>query len=860
MPNSRSFLVFSILFLCYSLGLAQKIETYSARDGIPAWEGIRSATAAEAATRLGEASLRSASPKREVPSRSQIWNTQPEQLYSPFVSQIFYEIGYELANSKDISPSKIEQAIVFLTAAMNLDSSASYIRPLLIELACRSTKVDYSEMVYYAIEDYVDKSADLEVVRCAIQFLLEQLNSREDREVLLKAMFKNLGEKNLVLRSELATLLGVLMAEKPDLNSAKFYLMQAYNNNRYNRLAFEKLAELIPEQISPVDYLEQKRLTLRENPLDIEATLAFAQYAERLELYEIAAGAYEYCADLFGYLYPSEPLPARIYLPMAISYYNTRQNQRCLQIAAEMRQKGRFDLLLEAIAGKAAMKIGDTEQANRIFQTVEEKAQQLLKQGPQVGATPLWALDDSSTLGINATQFAWFYCFVVPDEHKALDWANRAYSTEPNSPAAAALLAYSLMMNQQTEWAKPLINNLKRSQIADLTLAQIQLNQAQKDSAINTLMSAVAKDPGSFEAEHAKELLGQLGATYAQPFEPNAILTALEDSFGQTLVPTFNKPEEIISVRLNVRSNEFFYGSAIDGTVVITNNSREPLVISDDGLFRGNIRIDAEIGGDITKDIPNLVSRRIGTALLIEPGSSNLTSIRLVTGQLRQVLLAHPQASLEIKFTIYIDPVTTEQGEVANRLTYIEPTKLHIKRPGIELSGKYLINQFNSISTEQTGQKIKTAELFTGLLLEQQAMANRKPLYRYLYADWMPTMLKSALIHESGLLRNPADGEWVVKTRTMAGMLSLTLDHEITQAVAENLNNTNWPVRMMALYLLAKDADSEFAKVLDWAAKNDSNKLVRDMAVALGNSKPQIHRPVELMTPGEAESLLPIVK
>ncbi len=849
MPNSRSFLVFSILLFCSSLGWAQRIETYSAIDEIPTSEDIYLATAVQAATRFGEA-----------PSRSQIRDMPSEQLYSPLVSQVFYEIGYELANSKDISSSKIEQAVVFLTAAMDLDSGASYIRPLLIKLACQSTQADYSEMVYYALEDYVDGSADLEVVRYAIRFLLEQLNSREEREVLLKAMFKNLGNKNLVLRSELATLLGVLMAEKPDVKAAQFYLVQAYNSNKYNKLAFEKLVELMAGQISPVEYLEQKRLTLRENPLDIEAALTFAQYAERLELYETAASAYEYCADLFGYLYPSEPLLARIYVPMAISYYNTQQNQQCLQIAAELRQKGRFDLLLEAIAGKAAMKIGDTEQANQIFWSVEEKARQLLEQGPQVGATPLWVLEDSSTLSVNATQFAWFYCFVVPDERQALDWANKAYSTEPNSPAAAALLAYSLVMNQQIEWAKPLINNFKRSQIADLTLAQIQLKQAQKDLAVNTLKSVVSRDPGSLVAERAKELLAQHGASYAPPFEPNAILTALENSFGQTLVPEFTKPEEIISVRLNVRGNEFFYGSRIDGTVIITNNSREPLVISDDGLLRGNIRIDAEVSGDIKKDIPNLVSSRIGNALLIEAGSSILTPVRLVTGQLGQILLAHPQASLEIKFTIYIDPVITEQGQVTNRLTYVEPGKLLIRRPGITLTSKYLINQFNLISTGQTGQKIKTAELFTGLLLEQQAMGNRKPLYRYLYADWMPTMLKSALIHESGLLRNSADGEWVVKTRTMTGMLSLSLDPEITRAVAENLNNTNWPVRMMALYLLAKNADGEFAKVLDWTAKNDSNKLVRNMAVALGAFRPQTPEPAELMTPGEPGSLSPVLK
>ncbi|MBA7669772.1 hypothetical protein ES703_77906 [subsurface metagenome] len=68
----------------------------------------------------------------------------------------------------------------------------------------------------------------------------------------------------------------------------------------------------------------------------------------------------------------------------------------------------------------------------------------------------------------------------------------------------------------------------------------------------------------------------------------------------------------------------------------------------------------------------------------------------------------------------------------------------------------------------------------------------------------------------------------------MAEMLSLPLDYELISAVAKNLNNTNWPVRMMAVYLLSKNADRNFDNVLDWTAKNDSSKFVRDMAIALG--------------------------
>jgi len=170
---------------------------------------------------------------------------------------------------------------------------------------------------------------------------------------------------------------------------------------------------------------------------------------------------------------------------------------------------------------------------------------------------------------------------------------------------------------------------------------------------------------------------------------------------------------------------------------------------------------------------------------------------------------------------------------VTNSLTNIEPAKLVIKRQGTNLTAKYLRNRFSSLTKGRQGQKTKAAQLFTGLLAEQNAMANREPLYKFMYADWMPAMLKSALLH------NLTDDDWVVKAHTMVSMLSLPLDYELIEALAENLNDTHWPVRMMAIYLLTKNQDSNFAKVLDWTVKYDSNKFVRDMAIALGATIPE---------------------
>jgi len=758
-----------------------------------------------------------------------------EHLFSSSVGQRFYEVAYELANSEDVTASEAEQAIIFLTATMNLDSRANYVHPVLIKLACQHPEEDASELVSYLLANYVDESADLEVIREGISYLLGRLNSREEREKTLEEMLRNLGSKNKVLGSELDTLLGLLMAEKADLEAAQFHLMRAYNSNRYNKLAFEKLAEFVPEQIDPAMWLEYLRLGLRENPLNMAVALAFAQYAEELELYETAGDAYEYCADLFRFLYPSVPrqndvsqssfgggLPVYIYLPWAISSYNTQRGQhKCLQIASDLRQSGRFDLLLEAIAGKAAAKIGDERQANQILKAAESKALELVF-GNQESA-------DYELQTTNYEKLAWFYCFAMPDANKALEWANKVYSVEPNSANAASILAYSLVMNRRAEWAKPLIDNYEQNQIAALTLAQIQLARKQHDSAIETLKSAIAKDPGSLAAERAKEILAEQGKEYIAPIDPDIILTVLKNNFGKAVVPTFVSPEKTISARLNLKGSKlFYYGSDFGGTVTITNNSPELLIVSDDGLFKGSIRIDADISGDLDKKIPNLLSVKIRPSLPVEPGRSIFIPVRLFTGELRQILLTYPQASLNIEFTVYLDPVTNADGKLTNTLAWIEPAKLMIKRPGIELSRRYLQNRLNSLSKGQQGQKINTAQLFTGLLMEQHTMAGREPLYKFKCADWMPALLKSALVQTT------ADDDWTVKVHTMAGLLSLPLDYELISAAAENLYDTHWPCRLMAVFLLAKSQDSGFRKVLDSTAKYDSNELVREMAIALG--------------------------
>ncbi|MHC4271376.1 MAG: tetratricopeptide repeat protein, partial [Planctomycetota bacterium] len=364
-------------------------------------------------------------------------------------------------------------------------------------------------------------------------------------------------------------------------------------------------------------------------------------------------------------------------------------------------------------------------------------------------------------------------------------------------------------------------------------LAKIAIKQGNTESSIEYLNSAIKKDPASFEADIAKNILAQQGGQYIPGIDAELTMQMLQSELNMPVIPQFVTPQDIISVNINVRGSRFSYGTALDGYIAITNNSSQPVIISDNSLFQGNVRIDATITGDINMKIHNLIKKKVLPSSPIQPNRNLLIPLQLSTGQLKDILKTYPQASLEIEFTAYIDPVTDFNGTVSNNLKQIVPASVMVSRTGIDLTRRYLQNRFDTMSTGRYGQKMQTAQLFIGLLQEKNAMVNQPASYKFMYADWMPELLKSAITESL------SDRDWTVKSNTMAEMLSLGLDYELTNAVAGNLNDTQWPVRFMALYLLAKNQGSEFTKVLDWHAEYDTNIIVRDMAIALGGKKPQ---------------------
>ncbi len=762
-----------------------------------------------------------------------------EELFSPSNARMFHKLAYELYILSEPDSKEARLAVILLDVAINLDNRAGYIFPDILNLCSQFVERDYSIAVDWAFKSYVDDRADLEVTKRAVRYLLEKLNTRKEREEKLISLLRDMEEKSPVLASELMTQLGLLSVEKGDAGSAIRHLTKAYNLNMYNKLAFAKLAELAQltgRRMPPMTYARDLRLAMGANPLNIKAIFAFAQFMEKQGLYGIGASAYEYSAQLFNYLYPKQSLPASIYLPWALASYNTQRGQgRCLDLARRLRQGGQFDIVLEAIAGSAARKIGDNAQSRQILEAAGQKAERMLGDGAAAG-------------DITAEKLAWFYCFGWPDTQKALAWANRAYSANPDSVTTKSVLAYALIMNKQTELAAELIGDLhQRDQIAALTQAMVQLAGEDKESAIKILKIAVAMDPGSLAGEKANTLLAENGSEYVTGANPEMLMAALRNRFGKRIVPRFRTVDKIISARLSLGGSEFLYGAEFGAKLVVKNESSDAVVISQDGIFKGGIRVDADVRGDIKAHIPNLITKKVRPSAAIEPEYYAAIPLDLMTGSLRTLLLTHPQASVQIEFTVYLDPIADADDKIRSAIRGIEPVRTVVKRPGVVITRKYLMQRLDVLAKGQVGQKLRAAELFVGLLMEQYAMAKSGMSYRLVHVE--QTLLIDAV------RKSLADKDWMVKLQTMAAMLPFPVapDYDLTRAVSDNLGDSHWPVRIMALYLLSSLQGDAFKPVLDWTAKYDPTSQVRSVAIVLGADVPQFSQPPGITSGQEQE-------
>lgn len=747
---------------------------------------------------------------------------EEQTLFSDSTAELFVQQARQIHYQDPLNPQTIDEAMTFLDAALALDNTSVSIAEQILKIGTANCMVgaDYSRDITWALARQVDAQADLQVLTNAVRCLLEQQNSRLDREVLLQELLRKYGQQNDAFASDLATQLGLLAVEKADLQSATDWLSYAYELNPYNQLAFVKLQELSSEQnlsLKPDVYLTQLRRAIDLDPYNLNYVLLYADTLKRMQSYDIASQVYEYAAKVYAFEYPQKPLDETLFLSWVLCCYHVpRQESKCIQIIEEYSDPERFDLMLEAVAGRASLKLGQVERGKATLEAAGKKAERLLSEKGL--AQPIYP-----------EQLAWYYSFVLERPEKALAWANRAFKEAPQRAGVKDIFAYTLAQSGQMELAKEYAEPLeKTSQIASLTMAMEAIAANDQSRGLELLKSTIAMKPESFVAEKALQLLKSQGSDYVVPASVSMAETALKEKYGNRVAPVFVTPAKRFSAKLLFNGSEFFYGNEFEPKLVIENTASDPFVIGANSFLQGVLRIDAVVSGDLNVEFPSLLRKQFRPLRPILPGEYVSVPLGLYTGKLRKLLETYPQANVDVAFTVYLDPVEKEDGGVGNALTGIEAVRGQIHRSGIALTRDFLIQRLDTLAKGQQGQQLRALRLFAGLLAEQQAFETDGALFKYVRLD--PALLVDSV------RRGLRDENWKIRIQALDSLYSLgiQLDADMIQDVSANLNNEIWPVRLMAMVLLDQADPASFQQVLDWIALNDTSPLVRRMAHDLG--------------------------
>ncbi len=756
-----------------------------------------------------------------------------EKITSQKVAALFLNMAQGLSYDPNMSERQADLAVLWLEGAQELKESDLPILPVLLDVVTRFPPRDHTDLMLQALRETPLVAKNVGFIKAALSYILAGLHSSVEQQRFLESMVDELGGKIDEIDSELALLLGLVAQQAGRNPDAQTFFLKAYRLDATNGIAFSKLSEMIPDKISAGMFLSHLRTGIQVAPLNLDNALAFAQYAERLELYSVAAGAYAYCADLFKYLYPDQLLPPHIYLPWAMSVYNDGQKlAQIMEIAQRVRQGDRFDIFMEAIVGKAADKAGRREEGTQIFNHTVEVSQRLLQENEDQPS------DSNSVHQIGPKQLAWFYNFALKDRAKALDWSNRAYADDPNSTVSKSLLAYSLVMLDQLEYASALLDKAGDSQIALMARAQLALKKDQHDAGIKALQKAITKDPGSLVAEEAKRLLAANSIQYHPPYSPSDLLQELAKTFGPKVLPEFRSPDKAFTLSAGTQSPALAYTQDLEISLSLSNHLESSLRIGKGGLVEGWVRIDAQVTGDAEQTFPKLVQKHLFIDQWLPTSSLVTIPLDLSQSALGQWLSQRPQADVEVHLTITLDPVE-DKDSVRCRLSGLKPITLSVQRPKVNINPQWLQNQYNDIAAGTPERKIEIAKWFSGLLKEIQIvqMLGQAP-YPLKAADWLAPNLETGLAGEKNLLLDPGRTAWPVRVCSMACLQGLSLDAQLSGALSKNLRHPYWPVRFMAIYILSRSYGKGFNQVLQWTATYDKHARVRTLAELLQASLP----------------------
>ncbi|TFH64665.1 MAG: hypothetical protein E4G91_05095 [Candidatus Zixiibacteriota bacterium] len=763
------------------------------------------------------------------------------------------------------SDRRLREACLLLHAAVQMDPSNAQAWCDLMTLLS-SPVIDDPGRATDALVQYSQlKPNDNAPIDSWISYQLDSFNERKEREYFLSKNLPML-QKYPYVQSKAMTQLAILTFEKGAIDEARNLFSQALSISGYNFDALARMLNLPPasqvfQEGTPPETIEAgkryvaenrkilavilRRMQLRANPYDLQATLHLIDILEGYGCGKMAQKYYEHAYKLLELQSGPPGVKEELRLKQLVGSYNLEQYQLCVRLAEDYLLSRPDDLLVNGVLALVMKKLEKHNEASYILNQAIKKAIDKLGQDQQI-APALRA------------ELAWFFCFINPDPAGALEYAQSAYRDSDQDARVRNILAYAHVMNNQWDQGEALLTNSDPNDpIAAMTAVEILLSRNEQAGALARL-KAVDVNRAGILTEKIKQKLQELEpklepvlspeeTTPAIPGQNNVAITppeAMEDRMESSLNREFDdkelslpeSPENYIHCQMKLETDSFNYDDPIIGQIYLTNISDTTLFVGSGSFLDPHVLITAEVEapgtGDTGEEMP-LSHRHLVQDQIFPPSQSNSVVEHLNIGRLREILQKHPQQTYQVTFHLYLDPVIHSPGKITGRIPQLQPEPIAIVRKSFVPSQDRLSVQQQFLRTGSTNKRIQSARLMSGLLHE--AELSQKNLL-----DYLPRKIDSYSIREliTDNLNNSAFRVRAWSAYSFRG-LSLSASSTAAQRLGELLSDPEWFVRFMSVYSLEPIAD--LTEYLNWVSTIDENELVNRQA------KLQLQQPWEVI-------------
>jgi tetratricopeptide (TPR) repeat protein len=403
--------------------------------------------------------------------------------------------------------------------------------------------------------------------------------------------------------------------------------------------------------------------------------------------------------------------------------------------------------------------------------------------------------------------------------------------TLPNDPTLLRLLAWKQYVAGDPKGALPKLHALGRQDpLAALGAILIELS----DPA--TQPRAVPKAQKLLNDHASGVIAAVLWSAFTdyhlsvEPSEDSGSVATLAADVPQSFLQLVSQPHGFYTMEVTPVKSAFRFGEPILVRVTMQNISPVDMAIGDDCAVRPELWFDAHLRGVMNQGLAGVAVGRLDQRLVLAPGSSVSTIVRVDQDALHQLFTSDPRVDLAINLLLVTNPTVPEKQNAQSQAAGAEPGICGYAQPSTDLISReptpietpqQRLALYQGLTSDDGGEKIRTMDVIAAYL--KMLQGNNDPNAQAIVAELLGKLHR---VDNAGKDNVLSFQKYLLASGAAAP--------DQADAVNDMANDPHWQTQLLALQLANQLGDKGIPIADQLTGSKDP--IVRDYAAAVSES------------------------